>query len=1280
MRFREVGFEGDQVRGVNSKAFVENFERMKGTELAWGGAMEVIFTNVFVAGTNRSGIIANVTDESMKYSNEVRENMGNDSEINGLLVLDCKRRRTEGLKGPTDEEMLDSQIGTQQNQKNLIGAGYEGMVVVEPQGRSGGLAFFWRDRDQANLLSLSQHHIDVEVSVDGLGDWRITGVYGELKRSSRRKTWDLLRNLSRDSNLPWCTIGDMNNVTSQQDKRGGEIYPTWLIDGFNKALTDAGLRDMELTGHRFTWERGRGKPEWTEVRLDRAMVTQDWMDLFPMANLYNLEGSNSDHSPIFLVPKKREESAGVSMFRFENAWLLEPMCQQLVSAYWKEDGEIDIQSKVKACSEVLVVWGKEITGNFGKVIKECKRQLKKLRNKDDDQPIQEFLEVKKKLHLTLDQREIFWRQRSKQLWLKSGDKNSRYFHAAATTRKKNNQITKLQDLEGTWKEWDNGLENLIINYYRELFSGSQSHWEEVVKNVPTSITQDQNDSLLMTVTDEEVKAALFSMHPDKAPGPDGMTPAFYHRHWQIVGRDIVNLVRRFFEDGQMPQGLNDINVVLIPKKKYPMNIGDLRPISLCNVLVKVITKVMANRLKVKYQVTHGRRMLGYVEPGRGIRQGDPLSPYLFILCAEGFSATIKKFDSNKWLTGVKICKQAPTINHMLFADDSYVYCKANKEEADKVRELLGSFERATGQQVNYGKSSIFFSSNVVSSDKMELCGQLQMQEANERSTYLGLPTMLGRNKSALMGYLKERIDSRIRSWEEGFISRSGKEVLIKNVAQALPSYAMSVFLLPQGITNDMERMLARYWWRSKPKQDTGINWMSWSRLSKHKSAGGMGFRDFYDFNLSMLAKQGWRFLTKPDSLVNDPYVSSESPSFEHNKVTSLMKTYSRQWDTEIIADLFNERDQRCIFNTKINSRVTEDQIYWKEEDSGDYSVRSAYRLLQAQKARWTVDDNGSLWRKIWQVKAPPKVLNLIWRALSYCLPTMVMLAQKYVPVLKVCPVCNVEEKTIIHALVTCPFANQCWQRVIPDVQQEFGRGFEGWLEKVMNSINKDRRVVVVTVCWAIWKARNEKHWNKKQVSLNDLLAPAKIYLNQWQESQGRTTEVLIQLGNPGDGANSWVAPQMVTIKVNVDAAIFKDPSAFGVGLIARDSRGELMYACSTYYKDDVSPELAEVLAIKEALSWIMEQAWEEFQLESDCLVAVQAIRSNVTMSSPFGVVVEECRSLIRNSNKVNLSFVRRSANMAAHFLAKESCSYPDRVISRSDVPIDLHNVLMHDLA
>lgn len=219
---------------------------------------------------------------------------------------------------------------------------------------------------------------------------------------------------------------------------------------------------------------------------------------------------------------------------------------------------------------------------------------------------------------------------------------------------------------------------------------------------------------------------------------------------------------------------------------------------------------------------------------------------------------------------------------------------------------------------------------------------------------------------------------------------------------------------------------------------------------------------------------------------------------------------------------------------------------------------------------------------MWQVKAPPKVLNLIWRALSYCLPTMVMLDQKRVLVLKTCPVCNGEDETIFHALVTCPFAHQCWQKVIPEVVQEFGGEFEGWLERVLDSVSKDRKVVVLTVCWAIWKARNDKHWNNKQVSLNGLLAPAKLYLSQWQDAQCRSTEALIHLDSSRDGVNSWAAPQMVTIKVNVDAAIFKDPAAFGVGLIARDSSGQLVHAHSSYYRGEISPESAEALAIKEA--------------------------------------------------------------------------------------------------
>lgn len=174
--------------------------------------------------------------------------------------------------------------------------------------------------------------------------------------------------------------------------------------------------------------------------------------------------------------------------------------------------------------------GREITGDFGSNIKACKTELRCLRDKEDSHSVTKYEEVKKRLHLIPDQRDIFWRQRSKQLWLQSGDKNSKYFHMSANSRKRANQITKLKNAAGEWKEWNVVIEELIVDYYAGLYSASQVEWMEVTECVTNFITAEQNLGLLKEVTGDEVKEALFQMHPDKAPGPDGMTPAFFQKH------------------------------------------------------------------------------------------------------------------------------------------------------------------------------------------------------------------------------------------------------------------------------------------------------------------------------------------------------------------------------------------------------------------------------------------------------------------------------------------------------------------------------------------------------------------------------------------------------------------------------------------------------------------------------------------------------------------------------------------------------------------------------
>lgn len=116
------------------------------------------------------------------------------------------------------------------------------------------------------------------------------------------------------------------------------------------------------------------------------------------------------------------------------------------------------------------------------------------------------------------------------------------------------------------------------------------------------------------------------------------------------------------------------------------------------------------------------------------------------------------------------------------------------------------------------------------------------------------------------------------------------------------------------------------------------------------------------------------------------------------------------------------------FQYSVGGMHEEDVMYWKEDMSGVYTVRSAYRLIQRQKEIDVPAASSELWKQIWRIKAPPKVLNLIWRASTQCLPTRVNLQMKRVMITGLCPMCNGREETIMHALVSYPFANQCWRQ------------------------------------------------------------------------------------------------------------------------------------------------------------------------------------------------------------------------------------------------------------
>lgn len=224
-------------------------------------------------------------------------------------------------------------------------------------------------------------------------------------------------------------------------------------------------------------------------------------------------------------------------------------------------------------------------------------------------------------------------------------------------------------------------------------------------------------------------------------------------------------------------------------------------------------------------------------PQRGLRQGDPLSPYLFLLCVEGLSLSLKTAAENGTITGCRVFPQEPAITHLLFADVGFLFFKDTTEETISVREMLHSYEMFSGQAVNFQKSAIFFSSNVRRDKQDEIRNLIGVFNGIENSRYLGLPSLIGRSKETVFRYLKDKVWQKIQNWNSKLLSKAGKTILLKNVAQAIPAYTMSCFMLPKTLCQEIEKMMNSFWWSSNSSNNKGIKWLSWTRMSMSKKRG-----------------------------------------------------------------------------------------------------------------------------------------------------------------------------------------------------------------------------------------------------------------------------------------------------------------------------------------------------------------------------------------------------------------------------------------------------------
>jgi hypothetical protein len=879
-------------------------------------------------------------------------------------------------------------------QRTIQLLGFDGYQFADTNGYSGGIIVAWKE-GVIGIDTLSNHFqfLHLKVTLQGGKTFFFTPVYACPQEEGRNELWRELKNISRSMVGEWLLAGDFNDIMNQAEKKGGVPVSQRRCVKFMDRVNDCNLLDCGVVGPKFTW-RGPSFHGGDRIfeRLDRALSNDDWRISFPDAVVKVLPRvSFSDHHPLLIHLFGNNNFQRAGYFKFESAWLLEDSYIGMLESCWS--GAVPINAQLNHLTQVIKDWKYMTVEQVKNRKSELLARLGGIQRKLQGGRSNRFLvqlesELQNELAHILKAEELMWFQRSRARWLVDGDRNTRYYHLKTITRRRQNRILMLRNENGVWVDDEEVLKHMANEFYRVLFSndGNEASWEQTQISFPR-LDASEVQQIRGDISDEEIKSAVFSMKPWKAPGPDGFPAGFYQKSWSIVGRGVCDFVRNVWSNPTLLKEVNFTDICLIPKVDHPENIQQFRPISLCNTLYKIVSKVLTNRIKdtisrvvsphqtgfipgrsihenivVAQEMSHSMsKMTGkvgyfaikvdlskaydrlnwnfiahilmevgyptewievvmtavtsvhtnvkwngvraeYFQPQRGIRQGDPISPYLFVLCMDKLSHLITQgVQEGEWQP-MRAGRNGPLISHLMFADDLVLFAEANIHQLETVLKIIGQFCQMSGQQISQEKTSIMFSRNVSPQVSEALIQRSGFNEAPSLGKYLGVPLVGRAPKRSDYNYLIQQVKAKLSNWKAKQLSFAGRVTLSKSVIEAMPIYPMMTTAIPKACLHEIQKIQRGFIW-GEVGNGKKYHAVSWENVTKPKALGGLGIRRLVHMNKACLMKLAWAIRSGEKALWIDVIrgkYSRSNPNFDQvvAKVydSSLWKNLVNIWD------------------------------------------------------------------------------------------------------------------------------------------------------------------------------------------------------------------------------------------------------------------------------------------------------------------------------------------------------------------------------------------------
>ncbi|XP_057790949.1 uncharacterized protein LOC131008065 [Salvia miltiorrhiza] len=696
-------------------------------------------------------------------------------------------------------------------------------------------------------------------------------------------------------------------------------------------------------------------------------------------------------------------------------------------------------------------------------------------------------------------------------------------------------------------------------------------------------------------------------------------------------------------------------------------------------------------------------------PSRGLRQGDPLSPFLFLFCAEALSGLLRKAETQNLIHGARLCRSAPSVSHLLFADDCVIFGRACAKEIRTVLDILGHYEGVSGQKVNLDKSAITFSGGITEDIKVELANQLGVRCETIHGSYLGIPSTVGRSKTEIFQMLVDRTRKKTKDWKRRFLSGAGKTTLIKSVLQSIPSYLMSCFALPDQICHRLNSVAARFFWGQKSEKRR-IHWKSWRKLCGPKNKGGLGFRDLHLFNKAMLAKQVWRILLNDSSMLarslkaryfprSDILLANNAhnPSYAWRSLLVgrdlLIKglawrigdgaririgidawipigdgnfraaTVPLEWNNtrvfELLLDtghwdpaklsLFLSNEELWKFSNHLQPNLTAaDRPFWPSGKCNSYSVKSGYALaynLREANEPSSSGGNDRLYNWIWNLEVIPKVRLFLWKCLVEALPTSRALLSRSISVDPSCPRCGEDIETVEHALRDCSWTRFFWSA-----------------SPLRLPPTPNEEICTIPDWFEKIRESNEKDVHKVFANLiwtlwyarNLLVFQGKILSHQECFDMAKRTfwtKITCMPDSKQPNPHKVCRSRDSQLVVACDAAVLNGVGV-GYGAVVTSASDSVECCGFGFLPGAFSVIEGEAAAMLEGMRVAVDYGWDDLIMETDCQDLFWMLTNRNEDRSYLGDVLTSIWEMANNLRSVEFSWTPREGNAKADRLAK----------------------------